>query len=56
VCTTRFWNNLHEVRSKSKDWKVKKFKVFGTIKAKGPKQDSQNKLWSPLPEGGEPVF
>jgi hypothetical protein len=23
VRTTRFWNNLHQVRSKSKDWKEK---------------------------------
>jgi len=22
-------------------------------KSKGPKQDSQNRLWSPMPEGGE---
>ena len=24
LCTTRFWNNLHQVTSKSKDWKAKK--------------------------------
>jgi hypothetical protein len=24
VYTTRFWNNLHQVRSKSKGWKVKR--------------------------------
>jgi hypothetical protein len=24
VSTTRFWNNLHQVRSKSKGWKVKR--------------------------------
>ena len=23
VRTTRFWNNLHQVRSESKDWKAK---------------------------------
>jgi hypothetical protein len=23
VRATRFWNNLHQVRSKSKDWKAK---------------------------------
>ena len=23
LCTTRFWNNLHQVTSKSKDWKAK---------------------------------
>ena len=26
VCMTRFSNNLHQVRSKSKDWKGKYFK------------------------------
>ena len=26
VPTTHFWNNLHQVRSKSKDWKAKYFK------------------------------
>jgi len=31
----RFWNNLHQVRSKSKDWKAKEFKVLGAIKPKG---------------------
>jgi len=35
VRTTRFWNNLHQVRSKSKDWKAKKFKSLGAIKPKG---------------------
>jgi len=23
VRTTRFWNNLHQIRSKPKDWKAK---------------------------------
>jgi hypothetical protein len=32
VCITRFWNNLHQVRLKSKDWKSKKFNVLGAIK------------------------
>jgi len=27
---------------------------FGSNKTKGPKQDSQNRLRSPMPEGGEP--
>jgi len=36
VHTTRFWNNLHQVHSRSKDWKVKSskniwFKLFGAI-------------------------
>ena len=36
--STRFWNNLHQVRSKSKDWKAKKFKVLGAIQPKGLKR------------------
>jgi hypothetical protein len=35
VCTRRFWNNRHQVRSKSNDWKAKKIQVLGTIKPKG---------------------
>jgi hypothetical protein len=27
---SRFWNNLHHVLLKSKDWKLKLFKVLGT--------------------------
>jgi hypothetical protein len=30
------------------------FKVFGSNKTKETKQDSQNWLWSPMSEGGEP--
>jgi hypothetical protein len=42
-------NNLHQVRSKSKDWKAKKFKsVFWSNKTKWLKQDSQNRPWSPI--------
>ena len=39
-----FWNNLHQVRSRSKDWKVKFFflKSLRAIKAKGPKQDRRS--------------
>jgi len=29
---------------------------FGSNKTKGPKQDSQNRLRSPMHEGGEPEF
>jgi hypothetical protein len=29
-----FWNNLHQVGSKSKDWKVNKLKIFGARKPK----------------------
>jgi len=28
--------------------------VFGSNKTKVPKQDSQNRLGPPMPEGGEP--
>ena len=37
---TLFWNNLHQVLSKSKDLKAKQFKVLEAIKPKEPKQDS----------------
>ena len=43
VRTTRFWINPHRVLSKSKD-----------LKAKGPEQDSQNRLRSPMHEVVEP--
>jgi hypothetical protein len=46
-------NNLHHVRSKQPKYNLK---VFGSKKTKGPKQDSQNRLWSPMPEGGEHQF
>ena len=49
----RFWNNPHQLHLKSKD---KKDKYFGSNTAKGPKQDSQIGLWSPMGEGGEPNF
>jgi len=32
---TRFWNNLHQVRSKSKDWKANWFKFVLAIQPKG---------------------
>ena len=51
---TRFWNNLHQVHSKSKDWKAKL--NFGSNKTKMPKQDTQNRLRSPMPEGGKYTF
>jgi hypothetical protein len=35
VRTTRFWNNLQQVLSKSKDWKANNFKVLAAIKPKG---------------------
>jgi hypothetical protein len=49
----RLWNNMHQVYLKSKDWKAKQFKVLGEIKTKGPKQDSQNRPRSPMPEAKE---
>ena len=39
--TTRFWDNLYQVHSKSKDWKAKEFKALGAIKPKWRNQDSQ---------------
>ena len=39
VRTTPFWNNLHQVRSKLKDWKAKQFKVLGEIKPKAHKRE-----------------
>ena len=37
----RFWNNLHQVRSKLKHLKPNNLNVLRSNKAKGPKQDSQ---------------
>jgi len=37
-----------------KDKKPNNLKVFGSMKTKRPKQDNQNSLRSPMPEGGEP--
>ena len=31
-----------------------KIKTIGNNKTKGPKQEIQNRLWSPKPEGAEP--
>jgi hypothetical protein len=36
--------------------KSNNFKSFGSKYAKGPKQDRQNRLQSPMPVGGEPYF
>ena len=33
---TRFWNNLHQVRSNSKDWKTNQFNIFESNETKGP--------------------
>ena len=56
VRTTRFQNNLHQVRSEWKGRKTKQLKTFWSTQIKGSKQDSQNRLLSPMPEGGEPQF
>ena len=42
VHTTRFWNNLQQIRSMSKGWKTNTLKVVGS--KKGSKQDSQDLL------------
>jgi hypothetical protein len=47
-----FWNYVRYVCSKSKDDKKK----YGSNKIKESKQDSQNLLWLPIFEGGEPLF
>ena len=36
--------------------KPENFKVFGNMKTKGPKQDSQNRVRSYMSEGGVPKF
>jgi len=54
VRTTRFWNDLHQLCSKLKGWNPNNLKSFGSTNAKRPKQDHQNRLMSPIPEGGEP--
>jgi hypothetical protein len=52
----RFWNNLHQLHSKSKYLKAKYFKNVlvlvwaGGNKNKEPKEDSQNRVMSPMPE------
>ena len=52
--TTRFWNNLHEMRSNRKVGKPNNLKVLGESKLRGPKQDHQNQQWSAMSEGGGP--
>ena len=48
---TRFWNNLHQVQQIGNPYNLK---IVGIKKTKGPKQDSQNLLRSPMSGGGEP--
>ena len=49
VRTMRFWNNLHQIGSKSKVWKANNFTIFGSYKTKGWKQNNQNLRRLPLP-------
>jgi hypothetical protein len=52
---TRFWNNLQQVRSIYRYIGTpNNLKVCGSNNTKGPKRDSQNRLRSPMPDGGEP--
>ena len=50
----RFWNNLYQVTHKIERLERQIISSFGSNNTKGPKQDSQNQLRSPIPEGGEP--
>jgi len=43
---TRFYGNLHQVRSKSKKLEIQI--SFGSNKTKGSKQNSQNRLWQDI--------
>jgi hypothetical protein len=45
VRMTRFWNNIHQVRSSQNIAKPNNLQVFGSITTKGPKQ---NQLRSPM--------
>jgi len=53
MCATRFWNNLHQVRSNSKDWKANNLKAILSKKSTGREYSRQNRLWSLMSEGGE---
>jgi hypothetical protein len=48
---TRFWNNLHQERKPCRH-----LKCLGSKKTKGSKYDSQNRLRTHMPEGGESQF
>ena len=47
--TTHFWNN----HQSQKIGKHNNLNVLGAKQNKGPTQDIQNRLGSPMPEGGE---
>ena len=51
--TTRLWNNLHHVRSKSNDWKSKYFKVLGITKSERIRTKQPTSISSPMPAGEE---
>ena len=51
--TTRFWNNFNQARSKSKGRGKKIKKIIENMLTKGHKHGRQNRLWSPMSEGGE---
>jgi hypothetical protein len=54
---TCFWNNLLQVPARSrKIGKPNNVKIFRSNKTKGHKQDRQNQLRSPMPDGGDPAF
>ena len=53
VYMTLFWNNLNQVQYQN-DGKPNNLKLFGSNKAKGPKQDIYNILKLLMSEGGEP--
>ena len=46
---TCFWDNLHQVGLKWKDWKTNNSKVFGRNTTKGPKWDSKIEYDHPCP-------
>jgi hypothetical protein len=52
--TMRLWNSLHRVRSESKNGNLNIIQSFEGNETKGQKQDTQNRLRSPKPGGGEP--
>ena len=53
--TTLFWYKLHQVYSQIIEIvKPNDLKVFWGNKTKGPEHDSQNRLRSPMADGGEP--
>ena len=55
--STRFWNNLHQVRSQSRNvGKPNNLNVLESKKTKRPTNDSKNRLRPYMPEGRESYF